>query len=111
MDIHVKEYEHVTMISISGRLDASAMQRVESFFADQLAAGKTKFVFDLGGLEYISSAGLRVLLGAAKKVRSIQGAMVLAQLTEQVREVFEMSGFTAIFTVYDHIDEAVQALK
>lgn len=111
MEIQEKQIEHGVILSISGRLDANHTKPVEEKFLQLVEAGQKQFVFDLSSLEYISSAGLRVLLLAAKKTKAISGRLVLASLTEPVLEVFDMSGFTTIFTQYRTIEEATAALQ
>lgn len=61
--------------------------------------GAKAVTFDLDGLEYISSSGLRILVAALKKVRAGGGTMTIKHVGEQVREVFDMTGFTQIFNV------------
>ena len=70
-------------------------------------AGAQRLVFDFTSLDYISSAGLRVVLLAGKKLRASKGKMVLVGLQDMVREVFEMSGFLALFAVAPTLEEGI----
>ncbi len=67
-------------------------------------------MLDLSGVDYISSAGLRVILVAGKKLRATQGQLVLCGLRDEVRGVFEMSGFLDLFAVTANAEEALAQL-
>lgn len=95
------------MLSLEGRLDAVSSDEAGTRIDGVIEDGAEKIVLDLYGLEYISSSGLRVMLAALKKVRSRGGDIRLAALMPFVREVFEISGFSRIFLVFDDAGEAV----
>lgn len=84
-------------IALTGRLDTTTAPELEQEAAKTLD-GITALTIDLNGLEYISSAGLRVLLSMQKKM-SMQGTMVVVGAQEAVREVFEITGFCDILTL------------
>lgn len=84
-------------ISVSGRLDTTTAPQLEAELKNSLE-GITSLVFDLGGLEYISSAGLRVLLSAQKRM-SKQGTMVVRNVRETVMDVFEVTGFSDVLSI------------
>ncbi|WP_028611990.1 STAS domain-containing protein [Paenibacillus harenae] len=111
MNIQATEKNGVTIIPLEGRLDGSNATVAEQAFLQLLAEGKQQFIFDLSGLQYISSAGLRVILVAAKKLRASKGRMVCASLTEQVYDVFEMSGFTTILEMAATREEALEKIS
>ena len=97
MTIEIKRSAEETLIELVGRLDTTTAPALDKTINDDL--GDTKhLVLDLKGLEYISSAGLRVLLGAQKKLQKI-GSMKLTNVREEVMEVFEMTGFADILTI------------
>ena len=97
MTIEIKRSAEETLIELVGRLDTTTAPALDKTINDDL--GDTKhLVLDLKGLEYISSAGLRVLLGAQKKFQKI-GSMKLTNVREEVMEVFEMTGFADILTI------------
>lgn len=87
-----------------GRLDSNSSPALEKVIVEELAAGRQRLVFDLSGMDYISSAGLRVILLAGKKLRASQGKMVLVGMQDLVKEVFEMSGFLTLFAVEATLD-------
>ena len=84
-------------IAISGRLDTTTAPQLEAELNTCLD-GVESLVFDMAGLEYISSAGLRVLLAAQKRMNK-QGKMTVCSVNETVQEVFEITGFSDILTI------------
>lgn len=110
MEIAKKEKDGVVMVALTGRLDAPSAGDTEAEL-NALVEQETRLLIDLKGLEYISSAGLRVLLVIAKQIRKNNGKMCLCSLTETVSEVFEISGFLAIFDIAETEEEAVGMLK
>ena len=88
--------ESLTLI-ISGRLDTQTAPELENVLDDSIGALK-ELTFDMKGLEYISSAGLRVIL-KAQKTMNIQGAMKLTNVNDDIMEVFDITGFLDILTV------------
>lgn len=87
----------VCNIAIEGRLDTTTAPQLEAELKSSLN-GVSELVLDLGKLEYISSAGLRVLL-SAQKVMNAQGSMKIINVIPEVMEVFEITGFTDILTI------------
>ena len=83
---------------VSGRLDTTTAPQLESVLKDSLN-GVSSLAFDFSNLEYISSAGLRVLLAAQKSMNLQNGKMVIRHVNDTVEEVFEVTGFTDILTI------------
>ena len=97
MTIEIKKTEEETIIEIVGRLDTITAPALDKTINEDI--GDTKnLVLDLKGVEYISSAGLRVLLAAQKKMQKI-GSMKVTGVCEEVMEVFEMTGFADILVI------------
>ena len=92
----IPEGKKLTIV-VSGRLDTNSSPELEAVLR-QSVSGVTELVFDFSGVEYLSSAGLRVLL-AAQKVMNRQGSMKLIGVSADVMEVFEITGFSDILTV------------
>ncbi len=84
-------------LSLYGKLDTTTAPELDEVVKNELN-GIEKLFFDISNLEYISSAGLRVLL-AAQKVMTVQGAMVIRGVGEEIAEIFEVTGFDNIFTI------------
>ena len=97
MTIEIKRNGQTTIIELVGRLDTTTAPALDKTINDDL--GETKnLIINLKGLEYISSAGLRVILGAQKKMQKV-GAMKVTNVCEAVMEVFEITGFADILTI------------
>ncbi|MFC5468670.1 STAS domain-containing protein [Cohnella suwonensis] len=111
MNIVTAERDGATVLCIEGRLDGNHAQAAEAAFSALAAEGRSRFVFDFSDMSYISSAGLRVVLVAAKKVRSLQGRMICAGMSDQVQDVFEMSGFLSILETAATAEEALRKMS
>ena len=97
MTIEIKRNAETTVIELVGRLDTTTAPALDKTISEDI--GDTKnLVLDIKGLEYISSAGLRVLLSAQKKMQKI-GSMKVTNVCEAVMEVFEMTGFADILVI------------
>ena len=107
MKLEIEKRNDVLILHLAGRLDSSSSPELERQVTEQVDAGAHRLVFDLSTLDYISSAGLRVILLAGKKLRGVKGKLVLVGLRDMVREVFDMSGFMTLFAVEDTIDAGV----
>lgn len=97
MTINIERSEDVTIIELSGRLDTVTAPALEKIIDNDLEEVQA-LIFDLNMLEYISSAGLRVLLKAQKKMQKL-GGMKLVGVCETVMEVFQMTNFDSFFTI------------
>ena len=97
MTIEIKKKNEETVIEIVGRLDTITAPALDKTINEDISDTK-KLVLDIKGVEYISSAGLRVLLSTQKKMQKI-GTMKVINACEEVMEVFEMTGFADILTI------------
>ena len=97
MTIEIKKNEQEVIIEVVGRLDTITAPVLEKTISENISGVKS-LILDFKGLEYISSAGLRVLLGTQKKMKS-RDAMKLVGVCEEVMEVLEMTGFADILTI------------
>ena len=111
MEIPEKKFGDVDVISLSGRLDAYCANDVERKLDSLIDAERVQLVVNFERLEYISSSGLRVLLAALKKVRKQQGDIRLACLKPYVKEVFDIAGFTKLFTILDTEEATVNSFS
>ena len=91
----------VFILRMSGRLDAISSPLTESKVFEYINNGQYKLLFDFGGIDYLSSAGMRMLLSVTKKLKSMSGKLVLFALAPNVFDILKMSGF-------DHVLEIVQ---
>ena len=102
MRLSPKRFADAVVVSPVGRVDQSSADTFKDALAPHLercAAGEDRLVLDLSGLEYISSAGLRVLMLAAKQSKAQGGTLLLTGLQPLVREIFEISRFTMVFDI------------
>ena len=97
MTIEIKRNAEETIIELEGRLDTTTAPALDKTITGDIE-GTKNLVLDFKRLEYISSAGLRVLLGAQKKMQKI-GNMKVTNVREEIMEVFEMTGFADILTI------------
>ncbi len=109
MQISTRTTNDIHIVGISGSLDSTTSPEAQKSLDAVLVSAK-KVLLDFTELDYISSAGLRVLLGAAKKLRGSGGSLGMFGLNQSVREVFEISGFSTILSVYQSETEALGAM-
>ena len=102
------EQNGAVILRVAGWLDATTSQELQREVTATLGAGHRRVVFDLTELDYLSSAGLRVVLGAAKELRTSRGALALYGANKVVARVFEVSGFTSIIPMLNTEEEAVK---
>ena len=106
MDIKVRKESEAAVVSPTGRIDTVTAPEFEGALKDLIARGERRLVLDLGGVDYISSAGLRCILTAAKLLKPNNGTLVFAALQGPVKEVISISGFASLFKMYDTPEEA-----
>lgn len=101
----------VLVANLEGALNSTNSAQVEAEILRRLDLGTNQLLIDLGALDYISSAGLRVVLVAAKRLRQSAGLLVLCGVRNQIREAFEISGFLNILSVADTRAQALERLN
>lgn len=114
MKLSERRYADVRVATISGRVDHAAAESFRTLLWPQLEScgeGRDRLVLDLSGLEYISSAGLRVLMLAAREVKTRNGRVVVAGLQPVVKEIFDISRFNLLFTVFVDVPAALSELS
>jgi anti-anti-sigma factor len=97
----------VVVVAPAGRVDSATSSALEAKLLGHVRTGDTRLVIDLAAVDYISSAGLRILLRVANELRPMGGTLVLCSMADSVREVFELAGFTALFAIEASRDRAV----
>jgi anti-sigma B factor antagonist len=107
MGITVDEVGDVSVVRIAGNLDTQTSPDTEAQLTQLIQGGATKILLDFEGLNYISSSGLRVLLVAQKRLEGNSGQVRICNPNTMVREVFDTSGFSDIFSVYGSQAEAL----
>ena len=108
MEITTKDVNDVKVVQFQGHLDSNTSQEAEKFLNDLLDQQEKKILVDFEKLDYISSAGLRVLLSTTKQLKTYDGTLRLCNLNETVQEIFDMSGFSTILQVYKTEPQALE---
>lgn len=111
MGIAESRVDGIVAVAPAGRIDTTTAPALEQHLIGLLAAGERRIVVDFAGVDYISSAGLRVFLLAAKKSRAANGKVVLSSLKSHIMEVFDIAGFSSILPIYATRDEACAVLQ
>ncbi len=107
MELQTRKEKNGLVITINGRMDAVTAPKFEESLTELITQGEKRFLLDFSGLEYISSAGLRSLLVLAKKLKPLEGELLLAGIQGPVDEVFKISGFYSIFKIADSLEAAL----
>ena len=110
MNIAAKKESNALVVAVSGRMDAVTAPEFEKSISGSIAQGEKAFVINLSGLEYISSAGLRSILIAAKRLKEEDGKLIFSGPQGHVKEVFAMSGFYELFKIYDSDAEGLKTI-
>ncbi len=107
MDFTVDEFGDVKAVRITGNLDTQTSTVAQEQLIQLIDNGATKILIDFEDLNYISSSGLRMLLVAVKRLEGTNGQLRICNPNKMVREVFDTSGFSEIFSVYRSQAEAL----
>ncbi len=99
MELEIVKKGEETIVAINGRVDTVTAPELEKDIAGLMAENGISLVFDCRGMEYISSSGLRVVLSAHKKVTAGGGKFALEGLSNEVKSVFDLTGFSRILTI------------
>lgn len=110
MEIKTQQNGNILIVAVEGRLDAVTAPNYETKIRSLIEEGHHQMVIDFARLEYISSAGLRGLLLTAKLLKAQNGQVCLANPDGNVKSVFDMSGFSALFKMADSLDAAMAAI-
>ena len=111
MEITEDKKNTIVILGLKGNLNVITANLLEEKFTALIDKGERQLLVDFSQLDYISSAGLRVFLIAAKKLKGIQGKIVLSSLKPQIKEVFDISGFSSIFPMFNSREEAIHGLQ
>lgn len=107
--MEVETVGEVTVVTLPARVDTTSASDVEAQFKGLLEEGSRRLVADFSASEYVSSAGLRVFLSVLKALEKDGGRMVLCAMQPFVSDVFDISGFSGLFTIVGTREDAVAA--
>ncbi len=110
MEVTETRREGVLVLGLKGRLDSITSEGFEKRLLGTVRQGETHLILDFQELDYISSAGLRVLLIAAKEVKVSNGRLVLCSLKDYIKEIFEVSGFVSFLPIHASLEESLKAV-
>lgn len=99
MEIKIEKSENYTVLNLIGRLDTNTAGILENKLTELFDNNEKFIILNFKNLDYLSSAGLRVLLAAQKRIKSINGDMILKNVNNDVMEVFSITGFTEILKI------------
>ncbi len=106
MDVTTERLENVLSVDVKGRIDGSTAVAFEEAVRNAVEETDRALIMDFGELDYISSAGLRVILLTAKSLQSQDAKLVLCGLSDSIREVFKISGFDKLLPIHGTKAEA-----
>ena len=107
MEIIEEKHEAISIFKLNGRLDSNTSQGFEKKIFDAISDGSKNMIVDFKDLDYISSAGLRVILKATKALNREEGKIMLCSMQDYVKEVFEIAGFDSFLPIVGSMDEAL----
>ena len=110
MEIKIKEINEVMVVGIEGKLDTSTSPEAEAEIGKLLDDGQKKIIINLENLNYLSSSGLRVFLGTAKKLMATGGTVKLCCPNDVVKDILDISGFSTILDVRNTEEEALNEM-
>jgi len=108
MDIIEKNQEGVYVFKLNGRLDSNTSPELEGNIFEAIDSGSTNMIVDCENLDYISSAGLRIILKAAKALKRSAGMIVLCAMQDYVKEVLEIAGFDSFLPIVAGMEDALK---
>jgi anti-anti-sigma factor len=111
LNVKATQQGAITLVAVSGNVDPVTSKDLDNDLRGQLQQGRFKIVADFSQVNYMSSAGFRVLLGVLKECRAKGGDLVLAAPQKSIIQLLEMSGFTSFLKVYPTVPDAVAQLS
>lgn len=111
MKVTDQMHDGVCQVDLEGRFDANTAGEVEEFLEAIIGDGNTRIIMNLENVAFVASAGLRVILVVAKKLRADKGDLLIAGLQPSVRKVFEISGLNNVLKLFDTPDQALGSFQ
>lgn len=107
MNVSRSDKKGYCIVTIEGRIDTGNFNEFEKEILSIIDTGQNLIVLNCSGLDYISSSGLRVFLITQKKLMSTKGTLHLSNMQPSIKEIFDISGFSTIFKIFDTEEEAI----
>jgi anti-sigma B factor antagonist len=108
MEIIEQKQNDICIFKINGRLDSNTSHELEEKIFEAIKKESNQMIIDFEGLDYISSAGLRVILKASKALKRSEGSIVLCSMQDYVKEVFEIAGFDIFLPITMKMNDALE---
>ncbi len=110
MEVQVEEKGDIVVIRVSGRLDAASSPQLEKKVSSIIDSGHFKLVLNFADVEYLSSAGMRLMLSVSKKLKNLEGKVVACSIHDDVMDVIKMAGFHQVLEIYSTEEECFSHL-
>ncbi len=110
MDINYVKEGEITIVTVNGRLDANTAPVADKTIKKILKRDCLRMIFDFSTMDYLSSGGLKVILGATKELRRKDGQIILCSLSKFVKEIFEVSGLNSLIPITDTVESGIEQL-
>jgi anti-anti-sigma factor len=111
MELKTKKEGKVQIIHLEGRLDVHLSLEIEQFINTLIDDGEKYLLFDLEGVQYLSSSGLRIFIAAMRRVKGLDGSIKLANMSESVKKIFKVVELIDLFEIYPSINKALTAFN
>jgi len=108
MELKSRQEKEATIVSVTGRIDAVTSPELETYLTEAAEGDAKRLIINFDELDYISSAGLRVILMLAKKMKAKQREFILVGVKGRIKQVFEMSGISSILNIRDTEGDALE---
>ena len=105
METKIEEKGEVIVVRLEGRLDAASSPQLEKKLHSIIESGYFKLILNFSSVDYLSSAGMRLMLAISKKLKSLEGKLVACQMSDDVMEVIKMAGFQQVIEIYPSEEE------
>lgn len=107
LELTNKKLENAEVVAAKGRLDSATSRLLEAHCSGLLGAGCKCVVFDFQNLQFLSSEGLRTLLGLSKRIQARGGKLVFTGIRGSIHDMFDIAGFLGAFPVVDHVEPGI----
>ncbi|NSW85182.1 MAG: STAS domain-containing protein [Syntrophobacteraceae bacterium] len=110
MEVLERKENDVMILTLKGRLDSNTSDEFGERLLNLIKNGENRLVLDLGDVDYISSAGLRVFIRCVKELKQTQGQLCLCSMKDYIREVFDLSGIASLLVIQPSLDDTLRSI-
>ncbi len=111
MNIVFSNENEIEVAKLSGRIDTTNSDEVQNELLGKISSGALKLAIDFSEVTYISSAGLRAILASVKEITKKEGKLAIFAMQDNIKDVFDMSGFSAIMNIFPDYDATIEFMK